>query len=65
MREKELDKTVRDFIFIPIVVLLGIYLAGVFVEELFGFPDAIKYLFLGVGGIGFLIYYFRKKIREL
>jgi len=47
------------------VVLLGIFIAGVILETLFGFPGATKYIFLGVGGIGFLIYYFRKKISEL
>ena len=60
-----MDKTVRDFIVTPIVALIGIYVAGVFVKELFNLPDAIQYLFHGVGGIGFLIYYFRKKIGEL
>ena len=60
-----MDKTVRDFIVTPIVALIGIYVAGVFVKELFNLPNAIQYLFHGVGGIGFLIYYFRKKIGEL
>ena len=60
-----MDKTVRDFIVTPIVALISIYVAGVFVKELFNLPNAIQYLFHGVGGIGFLIYYFRKKIGEL
>ncbi len=60
-----MNKSVRDFIFIPIVVLLGIYIAGVFVKELFNLPNAVQYLFHGIGGIGFLVIYFRKKISEL
>ena len=58
-----MNKTVRDFIVTPIVALIGIYVAGVFVKELFNLPNAIQYLFHGVGGIGFLIYYFRKKTK--
>ena len=63
--EDKFQKLVFDFIVKPAIVLLGIFLAGVFVESIFDFPDATKYLFLGIGGIGFLIYYFRKKIGEL
>lgn len=64
-REDKFQALVFDFIVKPAVVLLGIFLAGVFVETLFNFASATKYLFLGIGGIGFLIYYFRKKIGEL
>lgn len=60
-----MNKLVGDFIVVPIVVLLGIYIAGVFVTELFNLPNAMQYLFHGVGGIGFLVLYFRKKIGEL
>ena len=64
-REDKFQKLVFDFIVKPAIVLLGIFLAGVFVESLFNFPGATKYLFLGIGGIGFLVYYFRKQILEL
>ena len=64
-QEDKFQKLVLDSIVVPCVVLIGIFLAGVFVEELIGFPDATKYIFFGVGGIGFLVYYFRKKIGEL
>ena len=60
-----LNKIVKDFIVVPVVVLIGVYIAGAFVEDFFNFGDATKYLFLGIGGIGFLIYYSRKKIGEL
>lgn len=64
-REDKFQKLVFDFVVVPAIVLLGIFLAGVFVESLFNFPGATKYLFLGIGGIGFLVYYFRKKIAQL
>ena len=51
--EDEFQRLVLDFIVKPAIVLLGIFIAGVFVETLFNFPGATKYIFLGVGGIGF------------
>ena len=66
-REDKFQKLVFDFIVKvkSAIVLLGIFLAGVFVESLFNFLGATKYLFLGIGGIGFLVYYFRIKMLEL
>lgn len=57
-----MNKTVRDLIFIPVVAIFGIYIVGVLIEDLFGVPSAVKYLFWAVGGIGFFAAYFRNKI---
>jgi len=57
-----MDKHVRDLIFIPVVAIFGIYIVGVLIEDLFGVPSAVKYLFWAVGGIGFFAVYFRNKI---
>lgn len=57
-----MDKSVRDLIFIPVVAIFGIYIVGVLIEDLFGVPNAVKYLFWAVGGIGFFAAYFRYKI---
>ena len=51
-------KNVRDWIFIPIVALFGIYIVGVLIEDLFEVPNAVKYLFWAIGGIGFFATYF-------
>lgn len=61
----KINKIVQDFIIVPVVVLIGIYIAGVLVQDFFNLPSAVKYLFHGVGGVGFLIIYFRNKIKEL
>ena len=53
-----MDKNVRDRIFIPIVALFGIYIVGVLIEDLFEVPNAVKYLFWAIGGIGFFATYF-------
>jgi len=59
-----MDKNVRDLIFIPVVAVIGIYIVGVLIEELFGVPGAVKYLFWGVGGVGFFAVYFRNKLNR-
>ena len=53
-----MDKDVRDWIFIPIVAVFGIYIVGVLIEDLFKVPNAVKYLFWAIGGIGFFASYF-------
>jgi len=53
-----MDKNVRDWIFIPIVAVFGIYIVGVLIEDLFEVPNAVKYLFWAIGGIGFFATYF-------
>jgi len=59
-----MDKNIRDLIFIPVVAVIGIYVVGVLIEELFGVPSAVKYLFWGVGGVGFFAIYFRNKLNR-
>ena len=53
-----MDKNVRDLVFIPVVAVIGIYVVGVLIEELFEVPNAVKYLFWAIGGIGFFAAYF-------
>ena len=62
--EDEFQRAVNRFIVIPALALLGIFLAGVFIESLFGVPDAVKKLFWAVGGIGFFAWYFREHIKS-
>lgn len=59
-----MNKTVKEMIYIPVVAILGIYIVGVLIQELFDIPNAVKYLFWAVGGIGFFAYYFRSKIKK-
>jgi hypothetical protein len=59
-----MDKNVRNLVFIPVVAVIGIYVVEVLIEELFEVTSAVKYLFWGVGGIGFFAAYFRKKNRQ-
>ncbi len=63
-REDEIQKAITRLIVIPAIALLGIFLAGVFLETLFGIPDAVKKLFWAIGGIAFIAWYFRNQIKS-
>jgi len=58
-------KAVQQFVVLPIILLLGIYLTGSFVEALFGISAAATRIFVGIGGIGFLVYYYRDWIVKI
>lgn len=60
----KMEEYVKKFIGIPVVFLIGVYVAGAMIEEFFGIPEAATYLFAAIGGIGFLAYYFRGKLFE-
>lgn len=59
------EKAVLRFIILPIILIFGIYIVGTFVEALFGIPAAATRIFLGVGGVGFLVYYYRDWIKRI
>ena len=56
---------IQRFIAIPIVIVIGIFVVGAIVEELFGIPAAPARIFAGVGGIGFLVYYYRNGLKQI
>jgi len=58
------DKDIQRFIVRPFIVLVGIYIAGAVVETLFDLPGAAKYIFLGIGGTGFAVLYFKREITK-
>jgi len=58
------DKAIEDLIVIPVVIVLGLFITGAVVDSMLQTTYTFKILFAGVGGIPFLIYYFRKKISE-
>ena len=60
----DIREWVVKLIVIPIIAVVGIYIAGVFIEELFGIPEAGKILFWAVGGIAFFGFYFRSVLSK-
>ena len=63
--KSRVDKAVEDFIAIPVVALLGIYIAALLVDSMLHVNNqTFVLIFTGVGGVPFLIIYFKKKIAE-
>ena len=54
-----MQDVIMKFLIIPIFAVLGIYIVGELIQELFGIPEAGKILFWAVGGIGFFAIYFK------
>jgi len=64
--EDRVDKAIKDFIVIPAVVLLGLYITASFVDAMLQLNnETFKIIFTGVGGVPSLIYYFKRKMSEL
>jgi hypothetical protein len=61
---KRIDKAIEDLIVIPVIIMLGLYITGAVVDSMLQTNITFKILFAGVGGIPFLIYYYKKKISE-
>ena len=66
MSDKRIDKAITDFIVIPMIVLLGIYIAASLVDSMLQLNNqTFKILFTAVGGVPALGIYFKKKLSEL
>jgi hypothetical protein len=62
----KVDKAVQDFIVIPTVVLLGLYITASLIDAMLLLnSQTFRIIFTGVGGTSFFIYYFKKKMSEL
>lgn len=60
----DIQKAIARFLFIPLIAVIGIYAVGVAIQDLFELPNAAKYLFWAIGGIGFFALYFRKQFAK-
>jgi hypothetical protein len=66
MSDDRVKKAVEDFIVIPVIILLGLYVTAAFIDTMLLTPNqTFRIIFAGIGGIGYFVYYFRKKISEL
>lgn len=54
-----MQDVIMKFIIIPMFAVIGIYIVGEMIQDLFGIPEAGKLLFWAVGGIGFFAVYFK------
>lgn len=66
MPKSRVDKAIEDFIVIPLIVVIGIYVVASVIGSILGLNNEfVKWFFAAVGGIGYFIYYFKKKMSEL
>jgi hypothetical protein len=50
----------QDWLVIPFVMLLGLFFIGSVIQQLFGIPNAAKYVFWAVGGLPLFVLYFKR-----
>jgi len=61
----ESEKDIYRFIVKPMIILLGIYIVSVLVDSMLGLNnETFKLVFTGIGGVPFLIYYYKKEIEK-
>lgn len=66
MGEDKVDKAIIDFIVIPVIVLIGLYVTASVIDSMLQLNNqTFRIIFTGVGGIPFFIYYFKRKMCEL
>jgi len=65
-RQKEREnKAIWDFIVLPMIVLLGLYIVASLVDSMLQLNNqTFRALFTAVGGIPTLVYYYRTKLTE-
>jgi len=65
LAKSRVDRAIEDFIVIPFVALLGIYITAVLLDSMLQINNVMfRIIFGGVGGVSFIIYYFKRKISE-
>lgn len=66
MGEDRVNKAITDFIVIPVIVLIGLYVTASVIDSMLHLNnETFKIIFTGVGGVPFFIYYFKRKMSEL
>jgi len=64
--ENRINKAIIDFIVIPAIILIGLYVTASIIDSMLQLNNqTFKTIFTGVGGIPSLIYYFKRKMSEL
>jgi cytochrome c-type biogenesis protein CcmH/NrfG len=56
--EKQMEEAVLKYLVVPFIAVLGVYVVGTTIYQLFGVPAIV--LFGAVGGIAFFAKFFRR-----
>lgn len=62
--QNDTERAIFRFIKLPVIILIGILVVGIIIEGELGIKNAVKYLFISIGGIGLFGYFFRNEIRK-
>lgn len=65
MADRRASRAVTDFIVIPVIILLGIFITANVIDSMLNLNnETFRVLFTGIGGISCFILYFKRKIEE-
>ena len=64
-QENRIDKAITDFIVIPAIILIGLYVTAAIIDSMLQLNNqTFRIIFTGIGGVPAFIYYFKKKMSE-
>ena len=63
--EYKVQEATYKFFVVPIIFLLGLYVASVIIQEFTGINNFFRWMFFSAGLIISIIYYFRKHLNEI
>ena len=65
MGENEVGKTIEDFIAIPLIIIIGLYMVASAIVPFLHLDDqAFRIIFTLAGGIPTLTFFFKNKMRK-
>lgn len=62
MKQEEYEDAIRELAFkffaAPVVILVGMFAVGSIIDNFLNTQNTFKYIFLGIGGVPSIIYYY-------
>lgn len=63
--EEKIQEAAYKFFAVPVIFLLGLYVASVLIQEFTGIGDLLRWILFSMGLFGALVYYFKKHLNEI
>ncbi|MBS3090801.1 hypothetical protein J4433_03485 [Candidatus Pacearchaeota archaeon] len=63
--ESEVQEAAYKFFAVPVIFLIGLYVASVIIQEFTGITDFFRWILFSAGLIGAIVYYFKKHLSEI
>jgi ABC-type Fe3+-siderophore transport system permease subunit len=65
MGQTKIDRAIQDFIVLPVIVLVGIYVTASLIDSMLLINnETFRIIFTCIGGVPFFIYYFKRKLAQ-